>query len=94
MKEQVVSDNRGDGFGISTSIKDTKIKLPAAGLMLAYSESQSMIQYQGKLYWFTSLSKDENRATSVTIGESKSIGDISKSFGIPVRCIQEQIPSL
>ena len=94
IKEQVVSDNRGDGFGISTSIKDTKIKLPAAGLMLAYSESQSMIQYQGKLYWFTSLSKDENRATSVTIGESKSIGDISKSFGIPVRCIQEQIPSL
>lgn len=79
----------------TASIKDSNIKLTPVGIELA-SGGLHMLTYQSNLYWFTSLSVTEAEAAVVCQFGNLEQTLISKGkvAAAPVRCIQEQTPSL
>ena len=79
----------------TASIKDSNIKLTPVGVELA-SGGLHMLMYQSNLYWFTSLSVTEAEAAVVCeFGDlEQTISRKGKTAAAPVRCIQEQTPSL
>lgn len=76
------------------TIKDSNIKLPAVGLVPV--SNSTIVNYNGSLFWFSSFSETDTKVAHVYITYS-GVSDINiwgKAPATPVRCIQEQTPTL
>lgn len=88
IKDKMVFDNDTR----VVTIKDSNIKLPAVGLV-PVSRSNSLVSYDGVLFWFSSFSETETKVYILSSGVGTA-GIYGKSVAMPVRCIQEQTPTL
>lgn len=84
IKDKIVVDSKK----YIATIKDSDIKIPAVGALIALDSDLSSFVYIGSLCWHSSLSESEElAATLLTIDkESTTYGKVP---AIPVRCIQE-----
>lgn len=79
----------------SASITGSNIKLAPAGAEFGKTSEGTidylMLNYQGEVYWFTSLSKTDAQAVTIGIQKSGPIdyGGGGKATATPIRCIQE-----
>ena len=90
MVSEEISHNRWHA-----SIKDSNIKLTPAGVLLGgASFAYIMNQYQGVVFWFSSLSKSATEMGCAVSARSYEDTPWGKAMAAPVRCIQEQTPSL
>ena len=79
----------------SATIKDSNIKLTAVGLLTASSMTFHALYYQGIIYSYSSLSQSEKGVESISVSSSaKTEYSSGKVIAAPVRCIQEQTPTL
>ena len=90
LKDKIIID---DATAIAT-IKESNIKLQASGMIVMFSDGFVGQPEFGYLSWYSSYSESDAKAAILYPLNDAYKDGLGKAVALPVRCIQEQTPSL